>query len=291
MKRNAIVRIILFSLIAVILIGILATGLLVDTFSFSNGSWESSHSDGTVSSVGKVDADKVSAIHIEWASGNIRIQPGDVHEITFAETEVENEKHRMVWKQNGSRLTLQFSRDGVFATGFGTNITISKDLVITVPKNWKCSELALDVASADVEVRDLAVTEVDFDGASGMVDFTNCAVDELSVDTASGNIQFTGSINELDCDAASADCKIEVTNIPSRIDLDSASGDLELILPGNAGFRVSLSTLSGSFESDFTTSMSGNDYVCGDGKCRIEMDAMSGTVIIRKGNVNTNGTF
>lgn len=290
MKRNAIVRIVVFSLLTVILIGILAVGLLADHFAFRDGNWGVSEIGGTVSSVGAVDAGTVSEIHIDWASGNIRIQPGDTDTISFEESEVSKENHRMVWKHSGSKLTLQFSKDGVFSTGFGTNITISKDLVITVPKNWICSELSFDVASADVEIVDLTITDVDFDGASGKCEFLNCTVDELSVDTASGNIHFSGTLNEMDCDAASADCKIEVSNVPSRIDLDSASGDLELTLPENAGFRLNLSTLSGDFNSEFPTTMSGGNYVCGDGKCRIEMDAMSGKVTIRKAQA-ANSTF
>lgn len=291
MKRNAIARIIIFSLMALILSGILVTGLLVDRFAFRDGNWEITESDGTVSSVGAVEADAVTDIHIQWASGNISIQPGHVDKITFAESEVSNENHRMVWNLSGSKLTLKFSSDGVFSTAFGTNITISKDLVITVPKNWKCSDLSIEVASADVEIYDMTISEVEFDGASGKFEFQNCAVGELSVDTASGNIQFYGTLNELDCDAASADCKIEVTNVPSRIDVDSASGDLELTLPENAGFRVSFSTLSGNFNSEFPTSMSGGDYICGDGQCRIEMDAMSGNVNIRKDQSPNDGTF
>lgn len=291
MKRNAIARIIIFSLIALILSGILVTGILVDIFAFREGNWDMDAVEGTVSSVGEVEADTVSSIHIEWASGNIRILPGDVDKITFAESEVNKENHRMVWRISGNKLNLQFSKDGVFFTPFGTNVTISKDLVITVPRSWKCNELSLDVASANVEITDLSITEVDFDGASGECDFRNCAVDQLSVDTASGNIRFYGSLNKLDCDAASADCEIAVTNIPSRIELDSASGDLELTLPEDTGFRVSFSTLSGDFDSEFPTSMSGGDYICGDGRCRIEMDAMSGNVTIRKGQASTDNTF
>ena len=55
--------------------------------------------------------------------------------------------------------------------------------------------------------------------------------------------------------------------------------------------RVMPKTLSGDFDSEFPTSMSGGDYICGDGRCRIEMDAMSGNVTIRKGQASTDNTF
>ena len=51
------------------------------------------------------------------------------------------------------------------------------------------------------------------------------------VDTASGNIYFEGTLNALDCDAASASCEIVVNNVPEYIEMEMASGDLNLTLP------------------------------------------------------------
>lgn len=288
MKRNAIVRIILFSLTIVILLGILITGLSANFLSYITISDDET---ATLGSAGSVNAAEVSNISIEWAAGNIRIEPGDVTEITFAETVADEGSQQMAWKHTGNTLKLQFSKGNISFPSFGFSSNISKDLVITVPRNWQCKELSIDVASADVEILDMTVQEVDFDGASGICQFENCIVDELSVDTASGNIHFTGTLNVLDCDAASADCSIQLSNIPNRIDLDSASGDLDLTLPENAGFTVSMDALSSQFTSDFPTTMSGGSYVCGDGRCRIEVDAMSGNVTIRKATTNTDGTF
>lgn len=291
MKRNAIARIVLFSLIALILTGILVTGLLFRQFAFNSDFPDIFHNSGTVSSTGSVSAADIANISIEWPSGTIRIQPGDVDRITFAETETGKERQQMVWSQDGNTLNLHFSEESFSFLSFGFSTTISKDLLITVPRNWQCEELSISVASADVTVEDMTINEVDFDGASGVCVFENSIVNELSVDTASGNIHFTGTLDVLDCDAASADCVIQVTNVPSRIDLDSASGDLELILPEYAGFSVSLDALSGDFTSDFPTTVSGGCYVYGNGSCRIDVDAMSGEVNIRKAVTEPNPTI
>ena len=40
--------------------------------------------------------------------------------------------------------------------------------------------------------------------------------------------------------------------------------------------------MSGNFDSDFTTTQRNGNYVAGDGRCHIEVDAMSGDVTIRK---------
>lgn len=287
MKRNAIVRIVLWSLVIVILTGILITGLSVDLLRFTDSLFSSSYGEklegGTVSSSGTVNAEKITDIDIEWAAGTILIQTGDVDRIEFSESGA-SEDHKMTWKQNGKKLTIHFSENEIAFSGFGVTIsdTHSKDLTITVPRKWQCGSLSIDVAYADVEIHNMAIEEIDFDGASGRCTFEDCCVDTLSVDTASGDIQYSGWLNVLDCDAASADCVIEVTNTPSKIDLDSASGDLELYLPEDCGFSVSLDALSSDFSSDFPTAMQNGLHVFGDGSCSITVDAMSGDVTIHR---------
>lgn len=289
MKSNAIVRIVLYTLAIVVLLGILITGIaaslfMVDTdfsiggFTFSLGGSEDIN--GTASSSGTADADQISKISIDWAAGSITLQPGDVENITFQETGSFDEDNAMVWKQSGKTLEIKFSKPRVF---FGLSFDSAKDLVITVPRDWNCTELELDAASATVWINDLTVRTVDFDGASGTLTLENCAVDQLEIDTASGDVHFTGTLKELDCDAASANVTCVLTNVPQRIDMDMASGDLDLTLPEDCGFTLSMEALSSDFTSDFATSNRNGNHIYGDGRCKISVDGMSGEVIIRKG--------
>ena len=61
------------------------------------------------------------------------------------------------------------------------------------------------------------------------------------------------------------------------------SGDLELILPPDAGFTCTMDTISGDFESDFEFKSHNDTYICGDGDCMVEISGMSGAVSILKG--------
>ena len=70
-------------------------------------------------------------------------------------------------------------------------------------------------------------------------------------------------------------------NVPYEIDMDTASGCLELFLPKDAGFAVKMDTMSGKFDSDFPYSTKNGVYLSGDGACRINMSSMSGGVSIR----------
>lgn len=283
MRTNAIVRIVLYSIAILILVSILAGCLLLNTF-IVNTDWEPffvSENTGTLASAGYVSADEIKNIRIDWAAGSISIVPGDVDNILFSETQDLREEDRMVFSKQGDTLIIRFTNTRVF---FGISFDAPKDLLITVPQDWICQELEIDAASASVHVTGMTIETVDFDGASGSFRFDDCHVGTLDVDTASGDIHYSGTLQELDCDAASASCTLVLANAPRRIDADMASGDLKLTLPEDCGFTVKLDALSGDFTSDFLTSTQNGKYIYGDGRCRINISAMSGDVIIYKGS-------
>lgn len=236
-----------------------------------------------------LDAGKVQNLEIEWVAGSILIQPIDTDQILFSEDGVSDDRYSMVWKQRGDSLSISFCDDAIMDFGFGISMgaELSKDLTIYVPLDWSCNSLEIEAASATVEVNDLTIQNVEFDGASGTCEFENCQVDKIDLDTASGDIRFIGSLNILDCDAASASVYAVLDNIPTRMDLDSMSGDLDITLPEDAGFTVTMDGLSNDFRSDFETTIKNNNHVHGDGSCRINVDAMSGDVTIRMGEAST----
>lgn len=229
-------------------------------------------------------ASEISEIEIEWAAGDILIQPGLSDQITVQEDNVTDLKYAMVLQQKGDTLKIQFCEDSMnHVIGIGSYDAMVKDLTITVPVDWVCESLDIECASATVEANDLTIGEVDFDGASGTCEFENCIIEEMDIDTASGDIRLVGELGSLDCDAASASVYAVLTNVPSRLDMDMMSGDLDLTLPANAGFSLAMDSMTGDFTTDFETSMKNGNAVCGDGRCRINLDALSGDVTIRKG--------
>ena len=275
MRTNAIVRIILFSIAIVVLLTILTVGIAADQLMFRSSDTDQ---EGMVSSTGSISAAEIRNISIDWAAGSITIRPADVTEITLTES-CETESDPMVWLQAGSTLKVTYTKDERF---FHVGSTPSKDLLIEVPRDWSCDELEIETAAAGLIVDSLTIGKVDFDGASGDFDFQNCTVDTLDVDTASGDIRFCGSLNTMDCDAVSADCEINLSNHPSRIEMDMASGDLDLTLPENCGFTAIFEALSGDINSDFEMNVIRNGFTHGDGSCRIDISALSGDVYIRK---------
>lgn len=285
MKTNAIVRIVLFSIAILVLTGVLITGLLADMFITDASSYVENLPvafDG-VTSQGAVGAEDVLNLDIEWVAGSITIQHAEnTDQITIAETGNDNEKYAMVYSVTGNTLNIQYCKESIKFPSLGINVSVTKDLLITVPADWTCDELSIVTASADLYISDMKINEIDFDGASGVCRFDNCTVGKISMDSASGDLDFSGFLYKLDFDGASANCRISVSNVPTEIDIDSASGDLELYLPENCGFICTLSSMSGNFESDFETTRRNGSHVHGDASCKIEVDAMSGNVRIYK---------
>lgn len=334
MRKNAIIRIVLFSVIAILLIGLLVAGIVFsripfryfdehrdryvqnidgddpdhgffggdgwgnhifgdhdwddhvsddhdwDDRIFGDHDWDDRMTGGNVSSTGSVNASQVSELEIQWVAGSITIVPGDTEQIEFSGTP--DAEWPMVWKQVGNKLMIQFCEDHVHSP-FGKNHhDYSKDLVVTVPKSWTPREVQIDAVSANVDVSDLTMTEVEVSSASGICEFRNCVADSFSVDTMSGNITFSGSIGELECNAASADCTIVASQVPRGISMESMSGDIDLTLPETAGFTVEMENLKGDLNTDFAVTKRGRIYTYGDGSCQIEMSALSGNVTIHK---------
>lgn len=289
MKTNAIVRIVVFSLAILMLLGILVAVLAFNMY-IVNGRVYFENEELVEEPVEMINTKNVTAqvknIEIEWAAGSITIQPDDsVSDITIQEFCRADSKYQMVYRQSGQTLEIQFCEDSIKFPSFGVNADVSKDLVITVPADWICNSLEIDAAAAEVEIHDLQINELDFDGASGKFILDNCDIVKLDIDTASGDVEYKGILKELDFVGASACFRGEFMQMPNHLYLDTMSGDLDIILPEYCWFTCELDTMSGSFDSDFETKTENGVYVHGNSEnaCHIKVSAMSGDVNIRKG--------
>lgn len=288
MRTSAVIRIIAYSLAIILLLSILI-GVLFFGMYFEGGRVRSHLSEEHIAPTeGLITqfqfSDEIKNIEIEWVSGSITVRPREtVNGIYVAEHMGHDVTKTMVCKQSGQTLKIQFSDESIKFPSFGINVDYSKDLTIDVPADWVCNSFEIDTASAEVVVENITMKEFDFDGASGICRLNDCNVEEIDIDTASGNVYFTGTLDVLNCDAASADCSITAFNIPRFIEMDAASGDLELVLPPDTGFTCSMDTMSGNFDSDFEFGTIGETYIHGDGDCEIKVSAMSGDVSILKG--------
>lgn len=274
MKGKAIVRLVLFSVIAFVLTCVLLDGLGMGPFVKPVSSQIV-----TVQATGgeyEFSPEEVSALAISWASGDIDIQPADQDTITVSEDRSGGSS--MVVRHSGSKLEIE-AGESKWGLGFGKST--QKDLTVQVPRDWLCQSLEISVASADVSVDDLSVTSVVLNTASGDCTFTDCAVEDMQVNTASGDLDYTGTLQRIEMKGASADCNLSLSDAPVSIEMNTASGDLNLTLPDNCGFTLDRSSLSGAYQSDFATTEN-DETVSGDGACQIIFSSLSGDINIRR---------
>ena len=173
--------------------------------------------------------------------------------------------------------------EGAIGLSFGSGSSLKKNLYVCVPQDWDCKELEIDAASATVQVENLTIEELAFSTASGTHTFTNCQVEKLKMETVSGNLDFTGSLDKLDFNGVSAQANLVLINQPKSIQLESVSGDLNLTLPEDCGFTLDKDSLSGRGSSELETTEKDGKIVHGDGSCKIEVEGVSSSVHIRKG--------
>lgn len=281
MKASAIIRIILLSLLILILASILIGVLTFHDF-LGSGRLVAMFGEveGIVASEGSVSAEEIKNLEINWVSGDVTIVRADVTDISFREDAGLKEKDQMVWSQKGDKLVIHSSR---YKVQLGTSK--SKDLVITIPMDYNINNLTISTVSANFSADSLTANTVSINAVSGECDFSgNNTFGDMNVDTVSGDVTFNGILRELTCEGVSANFRGFFTETPNSIQVDGVSGNIDITLPADAGFTAELDTLNGHFNSDFSTTSSGDRYICGNGQCTIEIDGVSGDINIRKGN-------
>ena len=233
-------------------------------------------SESTVQNV-SFDASEVKKLHIEWVSGNVTLKSADQHNVTFR---VDGDSALpFSYQLSGNELDLRYPADNaLWKPAWG-----SKNLTVTVPQSWYARETNIDVVSAVVEVDGLSTEELKLDTTSGPINASGLCCDQIVASTVSGNVSLEGTAEELKLDTTSGRCQAELDERVREIELDSVSGELELILPESLGFEAEVDTVSGSFRSDIpTTASSKGVYTCGNGECGISVDTVSGSISIQK---------
>lgn len=245
MKTNAIVRIIVYSLLAIVLTGVLLAGLGMGSFI------NLPHSGNTlVDGEASIDAAQIRELDIDWAAGSITVITADIDQIVITESGEFEEKDALIYNVKGKTLSIDYTK----ASNVIGSIP-SKDLIITVPKDQHFSNLDIDGAALQIQIDGLNVDEVNLDGADL----------ELS---------FDGALQELECDGA--DCRLDITcrKMPTEISVDGADCSVVLYLPAGCGFEATLNGLGCDFHSVFDHHSDRNSYYFGDKHCKIEINGL-----------------
>ena len=262
MKTNAIVRIIVYSIILLILASMLVFGILADGFSFQLNWGE--NLDNMLNAGVSFDAERVSKIDIDWAAGSIILHGGEPRgaegDITVMPLKAD-EKYPITYEIDGNTLKISYTNATV---GIQVGSIPEQTLEIWVPQDWLCEELEIDGAALDLV-------------------FENVNIEWLDIDGADCTVGLNGSVERLDCDGAACVLDLNCDSVPYSIDLDGVDCTLDLVMPENSGFLVQMDGLSCTFNSSLPYTMNGKNYVYGDQQCRIDADGVSCAIKITTG--------
>ena len=287
MKRNAIARIVIWSLVAVLLTSLLVVGISSSPSSFFSGDW----SLGTIGVTYKNSAlynvgggtvtDEFQSIKVNWTNGKINIEAYDGEDTVISETEVEEKENKLRWRVEDGVLKIQQMAAGM---RFGLKKTPKKTLTVKIPSSAaeKLKSANTDSVSAEVNIIGVAASDkIEIDTVSGGADLKNIRTEKLDIDTVSGSIKAAGEFTELESDSVSGDVTVSSATPLKKLDCDSTSGNIRLTIPKNSGFTLKADTVSGDISCGLpTVSESKNRRVCGDGSADFETDTVSGDLII-----------
>lgn len=244
MKRNAIVRIIVFSVLVVVLASILINGIL-----------EEKYSSITLDGEAQVDVKGIKNLQINWVSGSVEVRSGDGHDITIFENG-NNIKHTGAYSICDDTLVIDFNRSHSIVGN-----AEEKHLIVTVPSYWFCHNLELNGAGLDIRIFNQQIGKLELNGAG-------C------------NLAFTGIADTVSANGASVTLSLICENRVSEIDINGASCKLGLTLPRNCGFRVDTNGFGCNFHSDLPGIAQNGTYIYGSQHCKIDINGLGCDVSI-----------
>lgn len=287
MKRNAIARIIIWSLVAVLLTSLLVVGISSSPSSFFTGDWSLggigvTYKNSALYNVGGgTVTDEFQNIKVNWTNGKINIEAYDGEDTVISETEVAEKENKLRWRVEDGVLKIQQMAAGM---RFGLKQTPKKTLTVKIPSNVAegLKAVTSDSVSAEVTITGISASDkIEIDTVSGGANLKNIKTEKLDIDTVSGSIKAAGEFTELESDSVSGDVTVSSATPLKKLDCDSTGGNIRLTIPKNSGFTLKADTVSGDISCGLpAVSESKNRRVCGDGSADFETDTVSGDLII-----------
>ena len=312
LKTNAVIRIIIWSVVALVLVGLLISGLSGD-LRRSAESWgwywgfNSSYANSSEYNVGNgsVGTQDIEYIDVYWEQGQVNVETYGGTEIVFEETGNTSSDSRLIMRYHveGDRLVIRFGDSGIRWTSFNS---VEKTLNLKIPRTFtEYSGLAIETTSAAIAVNDVTVGGfVDTQSVSGKIDITDVNCESLSLESVSGSInaenvtantlatenvsgstKVAGAISNAYMESVSGSILLVTSEMIWHTSIETISGSATLELPENDGFNVDYSSISGGFTCDFETYAHEDGIKYKMGGAQIYMETISGSMKIIKAGV------
>ena len=286
MKTSAVIRIVIWSLVALILTGVLVSvvvfkGVLGGSGDFSIGLTGNVYS-GDYNIGGGSVTEPINAVEVDWVSGKIEISVYDGETTEISENEISDEDYKLRYKVENGRLTVHSEKSGF---SFGIISRPKKELTIKIPRAYaeNLKTLKINSTSAEINLNGLTVLEsTETDTVSGRVTAENLNTASLECDTVSGDVKASGAIEAFDLSSTSGAAEITTTVPLKKLETDTVSGDVTLPLPESSGFTLEFDTVSGDLNCELPMTNKNGKHICNDGSAEFEADSTSGDFTVKR---------
>jgi len=289
-NKSAVVRIVIWSVVLAILVGAFVCAMIFEgdnvMFGIHINVSGYKYDDADSYRVGGGEStDTITALDINWIDGSVDIVAVDGDKITISETyDGEDEDKRLRWKVENGKLTVKYCKSGRLTA---TKKSLNKQLTVEVPRAMLESMSTVDVelVSADLNLRGVKANEMDVESVSGKI-MIEGTITELGIETVSGDLDLVGYIERANIEGVSATLKTTLLNDWATLDIETVSGNIEVYLPESTttGFEAIMDAVSGSIQVEGFDDLTQKKSYCryGDGGIRMNVDAVSGNLKIRK---------
>ncbi len=287
-KGAAITKLVIWSVVLCILVGIFASFMTFNNigFDFIGGFSLFScyvYSDADEYNIGnRYYSEEIKEIDIEWIAGSVTLKIHEGSEIMIEESySGENKDDQMRTRIDDGTLYVKYSASGI---KIADNIP-SKALVIYLPLRFavtQLDEIQIETVSADVFIRSsehtISCHSLDIETVSGKIISDRINALYVDADSVSGNLTFNGSFNELSVSTVSGHVSASLDNKVPIVRISTVSGSIDIAVPSDSGFKAAFDSASG--EMRFKTENVGKLYRHGDGGSNFDFDTVSGDVNI-----------
>ncbi len=275
MRKIAIFKIISFSCILFILIGVLVWGMFHKSNGFSLGFTNFRYANASAYSVAKekvsVEAEEINKVEVNWLGGGITIHKSEDNQIHFYEIYddqiKEDEDNFIRYLIEDRKLTIQFCKSTWHVK---RNVARGKELILQLPSEI-LNEMKIHSVSANISYQNVDLT------TSGL----------LKIESVSGNCEISNaSFNELKFDNVSGKVDLKTLNCKSKINVNTVSGDVKLY--NVIANDLNVDSVSGSIVAIGSLSMVNLNTVSGEVKLtldhlpsQLDCETVSGDITIK----------
>ena len=186
----------------------------------------------------------VNKINIDWYNGGVSVRYGDQFRISEeSDSSLIDSLQMRYYLSADGELDIKFCQSGSYRNGRLSDI--NKMLTIEVPHDANLDEIGIDMVG-------------------GLITYDSVWCRELSLDVV--NVATT----------------VWTSVLPDEIDVDAVNATLRFYMPPTAGMTIEMDGIKTEFNCELPTSKEDDKTIIGDGHCKVDIDAVKGSVYINK---------